>query len=916
MMAWSTVYDDTALALDAGETAGQTLTLSICKSGQNKTRVVAKCTTSTLTGVYECIWQGFGNGTNPVIGDYSVSDHEISFETTWDTYPSSGTQLRFVAYRDPQGGSNIMGGTATNAEVTVECPSDKNNPELNIYRASVTLDASNEDTCHVGATTAAEYNGTIEYSSSNERVATVDNNGVVTSVCAGTAIITILAPETNTYTYSSKTLTVTVTGMRKKASNQGYGSLRLLDVDLYDWVGNFAGSNACGKVDLFVVTYGDKLIYKAVAKNGKTIENGQNYFCQLRTWNPDSTGILEHWALTRSQDLTTAYLLPNQATNAPGLSTYGNEILLTSYMVVYGCGARTIEGIPYTRGYINNYDKSDVTAPVLGTAIVTAGTDDITITFNSIPSEDVFYLIEDADHHKQYISFEPTFVLPKDGSGITYTYSCYAIDYNGNKSTAQIAEVNMPFSAVTNQALNRFHEAGYEPGNSSEVSDKALDGDEGTAWVTYPNRPASEEWIYVDLGTSYNLSEIAIVWGSNRSTKYILQVRDDAPSSAQMADDEAWTLLADTIKDAAVNSTKITEVSGHGRYVRFHALAKEGDCIRMKEFRVFAGSVYDPNAGEDTENPIISTASVSSYTHNSATIAVTASDDIGIVKINASDASKSYNQDVALDAGTITLTGLEEETSYTITLVAYDAMNKTSEPYVLDAFTTTSDPTIPQVAAPVPSGIGIVVRPIYSDAFSSILAHSFKADGWAGAPLMQKKNNGGDSCLVYNISSAYNEVIWGVYNDETKAISAKDGYHSASGYGVDASEMDSLHVDIWSLQSCTNALVIHINDADMKAPLLSHSGEGWQGYNIALSQFNLSDAEARRIDNVRWMKFTGIGFITGKMALDNVYFFKKSNDPTAIDNTIAGEKAVKVIENGQLVIIKNGVKYNVLGGQL
>ena len=64
------------------------------------------------------------------------------------------------------------------------------------------------------------------------------------------------------------------------------------------------------------------------------------------------------------------------------------------------------------------------------------------------------------------------------------------------------------------------------------------------------------------------------------------------------------------------------------------------------------------------------------------------------------------------------------------------------------------------------------------------------------------------------------------------------------------------------------------------------------------------------------MKFTGIGFITGKMALDNVYFFKKSSDPTAIDNTIAGEKAVKVIENGQLVIIKNGVKYNVLGGQL
>lgn len=37
---------------------------------------------------------------------------------------------------------------------------------------------------------------------------------------------------------------------------------------------------------------------------------------------------------------------------------------------------------------------------------------------------------------------------------------------------------------------------------------------------------------------------------------------------------------------------------------------------------------------------------------------------------------------------------------------------------------------------------------------------------------------------------------------------------------------------------------------------------------------------------------------------------------TAIDNTAAESKAVKFFENGQLVIIKNGVKYNALGAQL
>lgn len=40
------------------------------------------------------------------------------------------------------------------------------------------------------------------------------------------------------------------------------------------------------------------------------------------------------------------------------------------------------------------------------------------------------------------------------------------------------------------------------------------------------------------------------------------------------------------------------------------------------------------------------------------------------------------------------------------------------------------------------------------------------------------------------------------------------------------------------------------------------------------------------------------------------------NFPTAISNTAVESKAVKFFENGQLVILKNGVKYNALGAQL
>ena len=49
--------------------------------------------------------------------------------------------------------------------------------------------------------------------------------------------------------------------------------------------------------------------------------------------------------------------------------------------------------------------------------------------------------------------------------------------------------------------------------------------------------------------------------------------------------------------------------------------------------------------------------------------------------------------------------------------------------------------------------------------------------------------------------------------------------------------------------------------------------------------------------------------------LNNVSFTKKSN-PTALDNANANTKAVKIIRNGQLVIIRDGVEYNALGSKL
>ena len=42
----------------------------------------------------------------------------------------------------------------------------------------------------------------------------------------------------------------------------------------------------------------------------------------------------------------------------------------------------------------------------------------------------------------------------------------------------------------------------------------------------------------------------------------------------------------------------------------------------------------------------------------------------------------------------------------------------------------------------------------------------------------------------------------------------------------------------------------------------------------------------------------------------------EKSSSTAINNAVVSEKAVKMIENGQLIIMKNGVKYNAQGAEL
>ena len=55
---------------------------------------------------------------------------------------------------------------------------------------------------------------------------------------------------------------------------------------------------------------------------------------------------------------------------------------------------------------------------------------------------------------------------------------------------------------------------------------------------------------------------------------------------------------------------------------------------------------------------------------------------------------------------------------------------------------------------------------------------------------------------------------------------------------------------------------------------------------------------------------------TTQLCIDAWYFTDGNDDDQAVENVFDAVKAHKTIENGQMVIIKNGVKYNAIGTQL
>jgi hypothetical protein len=116
--------------------------------------------------------------------------------------------------------------------------------------------------------------------------------------------------------------------------------------------------------------------------------------------------------------------------------------------------------------------------------------------------------------------------------------------------------------------------AGKTATASSGIAANAVDGSMGTRWESLSVDP---QWIYIDLGDTYTISQVILEWETACASSYQIQTSPDAAT---------WTDIYSTTTGDGGNDT--LEVSGSGRYVRMYGTVRATPWgYSLWEFKVY-----------------------------------------------------------------------------------------------------------------------------------------------------------------------------------------------------------------------------------------------------------------------------------------------------------------------------------------
>ena len=209
----------------------------------------------------------------------------------------------------------------------------------------------------------------------------------------------------------------------------------------------------------------------------------------------------------------------------------------------------------------------------------------------------------------------------------------------------------------------------------------------------------------------------------------------------------------------------------------------------------------------------------------------------------------------------------EEAGVYTITVEALGAAIETT--------TYTEDFEVTAILQPLASAETPPAREesdvisIFSSAYSDVPGTDYFPDwgqagqgsGWAMFDL------GGDQMLQY-VNLSY------------------QGIALAEGTTVDVSQMEYLHLDVWTAESVTDIETSLINNASgtvTEAPVTrSLTANNWTSIDIPISEYT---DQGLTVTEIFQLKFVGTPWAAGTVFIDNIYFWKTPTAPSPLVGT-------------------------------
>jgi hypothetical protein len=146
--------------------------------------------------------------------------------------------------------------------------------------------------------------------------------------------------------------------------------------------------------------------------------------------------------------------------------------------------------------------------------------------------------------------------LPRGGSDVT-------IRFIGTTPTRLLSQGH----AVTASSYDTQN--GYTPAN-------AVDGDPTTRWAS---DSADDQWLMVDLGAVYHITDVQLSWETAAGKDYAIAVSSDGQS---------WTTIATVTGNTATGWLDYPNLTGSGRYVRLDCTTRAtSNGFSLWEFEVF-----------------------------------------------------------------------------------------------------------------------------------------------------------------------------------------------------------------------------------------------------------------------------------------------------------------------------------------